>query len=472
MKTFTKRIIFFFCEIILITLPTFGFAQAIEGYWEGKMDVMGKSLTIGLHIKKTADGYTTKLDSPDQGAKGVKTDETIFADGVLLTVKIGSINGKYVATLSGDELRGSFSQGGFEAPLNLKRIEVAKAAVVPPKHQDPKMPYPYQSEEINFSNDKAGIKLAGTLTLPRLDGKAPAVVLITGSGPQNRDEELLGHRPFLVLSDYLTRKGIIVLRYDDRGVGESEGKFERSTTLDFATDTRAAIAYLKTRKEVQPDKIGVIGHSEGGIIAAIVASETEDVDFVISMAGTGVRGDKLLLRQQSDILKLQGVDKKTLDKVHEINSIIFAQIINSSDDEELKESITKSIIAENQDSTGNVTPEQKAAIEQEVARSTSPWMLGFIRLDPAQYWSKVKQPVLLMNGTLDKQVAVDVNLPAIELALNQAGNKNISVWKGKNLNHLFQQAKTGDVSEYGPNPQTLAPEAMEQIAIWILKTTK
>mgnify|MGYP003645058677 CR=1 FL=1 len=289
MKTFSLFLLAFFFTLV-------SFAQDITGQWNGALKVQGIQLRLVFNITKTETGYSATMDSPDQGVFGIPATAASFDEGKL-KVSITNANIKYEGTLGDDKIIiGVFNQGGQSFPMNLSRDEIAKLGSNRP--QEPKKPFPYRSEDVIFENKQAEILLAGTLTMPEKEGTYPAVVLISGSGPQNRDAELMGHKPFLVLSDYLTKKGIAVLRFDDRGTAASTGNFASATSVDFATDVASAVQYLQSRPEIDKSKIGLIGHSEGGIIAPMVAGGSDDIDFLVLLAGTGIRGDKLLLAQQ------------------------------------------------------------------------------------------------------------------------------------------------------------------------------
>jgi alpha/beta superfamily hydrolase len=336
--------------------------------------------------------------------------------------------------------------------------------------QEPVKPYPYYSEEVTIENKIANITLAGTLTLPTKEGKYPVVVLITGSGPQNRDEELMGHKPFLVLSDYLTRNGIAVLRCDDRGTFASKGNFAKATTFDFATDVEAEVNYLKTRKDIDTKHIGLIGHSEGGIIAPIVAVKDKDLIFIVLMAGTGVSGSDLLLRQQEAIGKASGMKDEDLKIVAELNAHIYKMVDEIQNTDTLKSKITNYLLAKSKELPDLKIPEGKTVndfIDMQLAQLITPWMLNFIRYNPAPMLEKVKCAVLAINGDKDLQVDSKINLPAIENALKKGGNKKYTIKELPGLNHLFQECKTGLPSEYASIEQTISPVALQTIANWI-----
>ncbi|MDZ7716434.1 MAG: alpha/beta fold hydrolase [Balneolaceae bacterium] len=270
------------------------FAQDITGQWNGVLNVMGSQLELVFHIEETDNGYSATFDSPDQGAMGIPFSSASFSDDTL-RLAASNISATYKGVLKADSLIGTWSQGGQSFPLNMSRNEVKKEE--PKRPQEPEKPYPYYEEEVTFKNEKDSLTLAGTLTIPEKTGSYPAVILISGSGAQNRNEEILGHKPFLVLADHLTRNGIAVLRYDDRGTAESTGDHSTATSKDFAQDVISAIEYLQSREEIDSDNIGLVGHSEGGLIAPMVANDTDDVAFIVMLAGPGVPGKEISLMQ-------------------------------------------------------------------------------------------------------------------------------------------------------------------------------
>lgn len=461
-------------SILLITfLTSFTLkSQDITGQWNGVLKVQGTQLKLVFNVTKIDNGYSSTMDSPDQGAKGIPVTNTTF-ENFKIKFEIANARIEYNGELKENQIVGTFKQGGQEFPMNLSRKSIDKEVVKRP--QEPTKPYNYYSEDVTFQNIKANISLSGTLTLPKKDGIFPIVILITGSGPQNRDEELFGHKPFLVISDYLTKSGIGVLRYDDRGVGQSKGDFKISTTADFATDVESAIAYLKTRKEINKKKIGLVGHSEGGLIAPIVAAKSKDVDFIVLLAGTGIQGDKLLLLQQELIAKANGVSETDIKKSIKRNAELFEMIVNSNDNQKLKTDLTNSINETLKNDTSTEIPNgmtKEEFVSTQVNQISSPWMQYFIKFNPATTLQKVKCPVLAVNGEKDLQVPPKDNLTAIKTALTKGGNKNITTMEFPNLNHLFQECKTGSPSEYATIEQTFSPTALEEIANWIKIQTK
>lgn len=448
-------------------------AQNITGEWNGALKVQGTQLRLVFTITKTDTGISATMDSPDQGAKGIPTTTTTFENSIL-RITIANAKIEYEGTLGNDNIIvGTFKQGGQSFPMNLSKKAIEKEKLERP--QEPIKPYSYYAEDITFENKKAGIRLAGTLTLPQKEGVFPVVILISGSGPQNRDEELLGHKPFLVLADYLTKNGIAVLRYDDRGIASSKGDFKTATTADFATDVEASIAYLKTRKEINKKKIGLIGHSEGGIIAPMVANKSADVAFIVLLAGTGIQGDKLLLLQQKLIAKVSGVSDEDLLKSELTNRKVFDIVNQSNSLEQLKTDLTNYLKHTLKDNPNAEKPEGMSdddLVKLQVNQIANPWMHYFIKYDPASTLEKVKCPVLALNGEKDLQVPPKENLEAIKKALAKGGNKKVTTKELPNLNHLFQECKTGSPNEYATIEQTFSPTALTEILKWIQVQTK
>lgn len=461
-------------KIMLLVVFTAGsaFGQDITGQWNGLLKVQGIQLRVVFHITKTADGYTSTMDSPDQGAAGIPVTSTTF-ENPKLKLEVANLQIEYNGELKENVVTGTFRQGMQSFSMDLKREAIEKEVIVRP--QEPKKPYPYYSEEVTFQNTKAGITLAGTLTLPEKDGKFPVVVMITGSGPQNRDEELLGHKPFLVISDYLTRNGIAVLRYDDRGTAQSTGDFKGATSDDFVTDVEAAVVYLKSRKEVDQKKIGLIGHSEGGLIAPIVASKSKDIRFIVLLAGPGIQGSQILLMQQELIARAGGVAESEIETTKKINTGAFDLVIKTENTEKLKAELTAFLKQALKDNPGVVKTQGMSEddfIKVQVDQTTSPWMLNFIRFNPQKTLEKVKCPVLALNGEKDLQVPPKENLAAIKTALQKGGNKKGTVKMLPGLNHLFQECKTGSPAEYATIEQTFSPVALDEITKWILLQVK
>jgi len=464
---------------ILIILSFHGFSQnqeligKIKGSWSGPMKVGSAELTLVLNITvDEKNNFVVTIDSPDQGVNGIATSTvTITRDSLIVKSKIlmGTYLGAFDENFS--TLKGNWKQSGMTLPLDLHH-SFEKYSVKRP--QEPKPPYPYLEREVIVKNENAKIELSGTLTIPEKGGPFPAVILITGSGAQNRNEELMGHKPFLVLADYLTRKGIAVLRCDDRGFGKSTGTFSTATILDFATDVSAAIEFLKTQKEIDTTKIGLAGHSEGGLVAPIVASERKDVAFLVLLAGPGLTGERILLMQAAIINRKAGLNDKELASDNLLRMKIYAAIKKNSDNEKATvkvKALFRSAKKKNPNEKG-LSQLDENQIGLFIQQCTTPWFRNFLVLDPIDYLSKIHCPLLALNGSLDVQVPAKENLEAIEKALIFGGNSSYTLEEIPGVNHLFQQAKTGNVDEYSKIEETMSPEVLEKIATWIGKEVK
>ena len=460
-----------------LLLSALGFSQEIIGDWNALLEVGGQELPLVFHISKTDSGYDTMLDSPKQGAFGLKANTTTFKNDTL-TITLPNLSIVYEGTLTPEKtIAGTFKQGGIAFPLDLTQGEAKATAMNRP--QEPKAPYPYHSEDVTFTNNEAGITLAATLTMPEVapkdDAQYPAVILISGSGPQNRDEELLGHKPFLVLADHLTRNGFAVLRYDDRGTAQSTGDHSTATSADFATDAQAAFKYLLTRKEINPQKIGFAGHSEGGFIAPMVAAKNKEVAFLVLLAGTGTPGDEILSEQGYLIGKAQGMSEEVLQK-NQVGSKALFDIIKEHKDqpgiakEKAINYLTKAI-TENPDMLPEGAEVEKL-VKQQINQLTTPWFMYFLSTPPAPFLEQVDCPVYAINGSLDLQVPSKSNLEAIEKYVKKGGNEDVTTQEFANLNHLFQHTETGDPAEYATIEETFAPEALEAVSNWLKEKTK
>ncbi len=460
------------------TRPAAETPKGAEGTWVGTLKVGAIELRLVVRIAKDGKGALQgTMDSVDQGAKGIPI-ETISVKDRKVDLELKKIGGKFSGELSKDdtEIKGEWSQGGGSLPLTLKR---SKDGIVLNRPQEPKKPYPYAEEEVSVENAKAGVKLAGTLTLPKGKGPFPAAILISGSGPQNRDEELLGHKPFLVIADYLTRRGIAVLRVDDRGVGKSTGDFGKATSEDFASDALACVGYLKTRRDVKAGQIGLIGHSEGGLIAPSVAVQSSDVAFIVLLAGPGVPGDEILYLQGQAILKAAKVPEEVLARQRRVQEGMFAIVKALAKAEKDVTAAEKKLRKFLEGETARLPePErkeaekQKAGMDGQIRQVLSPWFRHFLSYDPRPTLAKVKCPVLALTGELDLQVTPKENLPAIEKALKDAENTDVTVKELPKLNHLFQTCETGSPAEYGKIEETFSPRALALVGDWILARAK
>jgi fermentation-respiration switch protein FrsA (DUF1100 family) len=461
--------------IIFISLQTFAQQTDMTGIWTGKLSLPNSlELTIVFNLSKDDSGkYTSTLDSPDQGAMGIPTESTLI-NGDSILIKIPVIQGFYSGKIFYDKMKidGKWSQGGMSLDLTVKKVEKLEGRNRP---QEPKEPFPYNSEEVLFENEVDGVVLAGTLTFPKEGNNFPAVVMISGSGGQDRNEELLGHKPFLVISDYLTQNGIAVLRFDDRGIAQSTGDHSKATSEDFAKDVLSAVEFLKERKEIDKTKIGLIGHSEGGMIAPLVAVQSNDIAFMVMMAGLGIPGDSILYLQGELIQRAEGMGEEEIQRSVKTQREIFSIVKNSNDDEKLVADLKEKFYAE----YSTMTEEEKTKLgdpevylNMQIKTITSPWFKYFLRFDPAPVLEKVKCPVLAINGEKDLQVPPKENLSAIETTLKKGGNNNFEVKMLPGLNHLFQTSTTGAISEYGKIEETISPTALQTMLDWIKGITK
>ncbi len=442
--------------------------KLITGSWLGRIKTGALELRVIFNLSVIEkDSLVATLDSPDQGAKGIKLGPVTFG-GESLKISAGALLAEYNGTLKNDTLiEGIWKQAANSIDLNLTKL---KTSFILNRPQDPKPPFPYTSEDVTFLNEKFNITLSGTLTIPAGEGPFPAVIMITGSGPQNRNEELLGHKPFMVIADHLSRNGIAVLRYDDRGVGKSQGIYAAATSADLATDAGAAFSFLKNYPKINKEAIGLAGHSEGGIIAPIFASLNREVAFIVALAGTGVPGDQIIYRQSADISRNSGGDEKLIKESVSTNKKLFAIIKKEPDNNRASEKILasyKQMLEKKKMSAGDTEIALKQ-LGQSLSPSTLTWFRSFIMTDPSLYWRKVSCPVLALNGSNDLQVSADINLNAIEKALKSAKNNNYKIVKLDGLNHLFQHSETGLPAEYGDIEETFAPEALNIITDWIL----
>lgn len=427
----------------------------IEGYWKGEIDLGVQKLETTFDIKSDGNGYSATFDVPAQGAFDIPVDETTFQDGKL-QLTMSAMGASYSGLLKQDVIEGEFTQHGMTFPLNLAKAEKKEQKKARP--QDPQPPFKYQIEEATFVNEKDGNTLVGTLTIPEGEGPFPAMVLVSGSGQQDRDEELMNHRPFWVIADYCALHGIAVLRYDDRGVGGSEGEVNNATSMDFSYDAEAAFDYLRNRKEINATKVGILGHSEGGIINFMVASRRPEVAFLVSLAGPSVNGIEVLKEQQKAILRASGMTEEAVQFNSNTNAQMF-DIIEASSSREEADSLLRQLV--------KGWGYNEELIEQTVGQMASPWMYYFLRYDPSDAIVKTHCPALLLNGSKDLQVIASQNLPGYEKIIAENGKTNLTLRELPDLNHLFQHCETGSPNEYFEIEETISPEVLEMIVEFV-----
>ena len=461
------KTIIVFAIVVTMSIVS-AFSQDISGDWNGEAKRGEKLITFVFKIEKENSKYSSTMSVPTFRVSGIKPSTTTFIDGKLI-IDGSNVGMRYEGIFKKEtqQFEGTYKEGGIELVLNLKRGTVKVTASKRP--QEPVKPYPYYEEEVAFENTEAKIELAGTLTLPTKNGKFPVVILISGSGPQDRDESFMGHKPFLVLSDYLTKQGIGVLRFDDRGNGESTGDFGNATTEDFSKDVLSAITYLKTRNDVDIKNIGLIGHSEGGIIAPLVANNSKDVAFMVLLASTGISGTELSVMQSKTLRQFPVKDEIAYEKN---TRKAIAIVTSNKSDLEIKNELTthynafiKPIL------TSLNVPEEKINlfIESQLKTSLKPWSRYFLQYNPADEIEKLQMPVLSLNGSKDTQVNAKINQEGIRKALIKGGNKDYEIIELENLNHFFQDCETGNMDEYRKIEQTFSPTALKEISNWIFK---
>ncbi|MCE3281660.1 MAG: hypothetical protein K0Q66_397 [Chitinophagaceae bacterium] len=451
-----------------------GYSQPdLAGTWKGKIETF--NLVVVFHLSEKGSQFSASMDSPDQGATGIPCDK-VTINGDAITIEVSAVGGSYSGLLSPGEklIKGKWNQGGGAYTLILGKGEIPPRK---PKPQTPQPPFNYTIEEIEYDNSGKTVHLAGTLTFPSSGTAFPTAILISGSGQQNRDGELMGHRPFAVLADRLTRLGFAVLRVDDRGTGKSTGEVAKASSIDFAKDVVTSIEYLKKRKEVDTSRIGLIGHSEGGLIASIVASERTDINFVILLAGPGIRGAELLAEQGEKLVETSGVSTEATKAYLPLYKKMIALSAAGTDSAALGVAIRKEIGSWKK----NVEPAHlkelgfaskastEAILGSLIPDFASPWLQFFLASDPAVYLEKVSAKVLALNGEKDIQVLPSSNTAGIRKALQKSRSPFYEVKVLPGLNHLFQYCFACTVNEYGMLEESFSEIALSEITGWLRK---
>ena len=464
----------FIIGFLLLIAFSHGMAQfrsdtSALGSWQGILDAGGTKLRIVFHVMKIdSSQFSATLDSPDQGATGIPVSKvSIMDDSIIFVVAV--VGGRYEGKLSGENnsIAGVWKQMG--AVLSLK-LDKSKSIIEINRSQEPKPPFSYRAEDVLYENTAEGVKLAGTLTLPHSGGPFPVALLITGSGAQDRNEALFGHKPFLVIADYLTKRGIAVLRVDDRGVGGSTGMTSNSTSANFVTDVIAGIQFLKKRTDIDKNKIGLIGHSEGGMIAPMAAAQSNDIAFIVMLSGPGLRGDEIIEQQVASIEHANGVPADKIKKDVEFRKKLHALLKSGKDSSaiaaDVRDYLNSTVSQWGAEFQKSGTDPEKS-INDQMKTLLSPWFRYFLSYDPRPALIEVRCPVLAMGGSLDMQVEAETNLKEIGDVLKKSGNKDYTTKFLPGLNHLFQHAKTGSPGEYGQIEETIAPEALKILGDWI-----
>ncbi len=444
------------------TLP----AQNIAGAWAGKLDVHGTKINFAIHFTEESEGWSAAFDSPDQGVFGHPFGSA-EVEGDRFICRAPDAGIVVEGRCTGDEIKGEFMQGGLRIPLNLRRSDTASAGLQRP--QNPQPPFPYSTEEVEIPGPVSGVTLAGTLTVPNAEargsggkGPFPAAILVSGSGPQDRDCTVMGHKPFLVLADCLTRAGIAVLRYDDRGTAGSAGDFSAAVTSDFADDAEAVWAFLREHSATDPDRTGVIGLSEGGIVGPMLSARRPEVAFTVMLAGPAVRGSALLPEQNEAIGRASGLAEEQLRAARRLNELIYDYAENAENAEAVRAGAA-AFADEHAALYADGSADQLKALILEAA---TPWVHAFLRHDPQPDLASVNGPVLALYGGKDLQILSGQNAPAAEAALAKSGQK-FTVKVFPDCNHLFQTAETGAPAEYSRIEETMSPEVMAEIRDFI-----
>jgi len=461
MRTAGAATFFLIIVLILLGCDSNHTNKTVEGIWEGKLKYPGFESRIVFIITVKPDGtLTANMLKPDESDNEVTVSKVVFKNSDL-HLEVDSVNASFDGLLKIEEgiIEGKWKQKRWSQPLVLKRVaEVVK----PPRPQTPVLPYPYNEENVTFTNRKAGAKLAGTLTSPRTGYPWPAVLLISGGGAHDRDYSILRHRPFLVLADYLTRRGIAVLRFDERGVGESTGDRSQATSENYAEDVLAGVKFLKSHKQIDPNRIGLIGHSEGGTIAALAAAQSPDIAFIVMMGAPGLPGKEYNLQFEESKARSLGLNKEAIAANRSFQELVLSVIIHETDPV-LAEAKLRRLYGERFTSM----PEDK--IEAAIKRFLSPWFRFNVTHDPGATLRLLKCPVLAIFGEKDIQVPHEGNLEAIQQALERGGNTSYKVEKLPGLNHFFQTAPTGSPNEYIKLEETISPVVLKLICTWILE---
>lgn len=467
MKAKPIRILLFLFVLLFFPAILTARPDSIYGRWGGTLQMGKMRLPLAFSIERDSNGAgpIAYLDVPKQGLRHYRLETSFDADSLLLRVEARAFGMEYSGHCEKDSIRGVFSQNGLDLPLALGRL--SDSVQVPKRPQTPMPPFPYYSEEVVFYNRKQGVRLSGTLTLPKAGYKGAVAVLVSGSGQQDRDETLFGHKPFLVWADYLTRAGIGVLRYDDRGVGGSTGDVANATSYDFSLDAEAAVCYLRERGF---SGVGIIGHSEGGMIAPMVAARDTALDFIVLLAAPGIPCDSLLLLQQRAIAQAEVYPENRVESLLQTNRQLYALLRTDMSETALRDSMLYLFRL----SLGSDFPEdefenpvQEEAVRNQVNMLLTPWFRYFVSYDPAPALRKVRCPVLALNGSEDVQVLAEPNLNGIQNALPDAGTYRRHVACLLGLNHLFQWCTDCTLGEYGQIEETVSKSALSSVGKWL-----
>jgi len=437
-----------------------------EGTWQGSIEVSNMRMRLQMHVSHDDQGkLLASIDSLDQGIQGIPASKVSESDGQL-SFEIPTFQAEYRGTLSNskNEIAGEWTQNDSVEKLDFRRSDQPVELRRP---QDPLKPYPYAVEEVSFLSGDGKTTLAGTFTIPSGSGPFPAALLIGGSGPTDRDETIAGHKPFLVLADLLTKKRIAVLRYDRRGISQSTGNYEHATMNDLTADAQAALNYLKSRKEVDAKRVGILGHSEGGILAVQIAAQGSNLDWLALLAMPATNGERTLLRQSELIARVGGLPEEQIARSQLFDRQAYAAVREARNSSELQAKLNDLI---EKSGLGAAIP--PAALQAQIRVMTSPWFRQYLDFDPAPLLERIKCPVLALNGDRDLQVDATDTVPLLRKAYEKSGNQDFTVMEIAGVNHLFQRAQSGSPSLYGAIEETMAPEVLNAISGWLDKHTQ
>ena len=463
-----SKVILKFFLLIALLFNTSIAQDNLDGDWNGNLSIMETDLSIIVRFKTVNDSLTGTIDIPQQNASNLPlANINCYFQKISFVLEIPSGNVEFNGEIVQDSIAGSFVQSGVKGSFYLTRFIGTEQEITTPEVLD------FIEEEVTFNN--SDIILSGTLTLPLYPGKHPAVVMITGSGPQNRDEEIYGFKIFKIIAEHFTNNGIAVLRYDDRGIGGSTGNISESTTDDFAEDVIEAVKFLQSRDDIRHDQIGLCGHSEGGIVAPLTASKYKDIAFIILIAGTGVTGEEIIIKQTELIMRAEDKTDEDIKKSLEGQKELFGYISSGKEREEIIAEIKKQILEdfdelpdEFKESVVDKEEYAETSANLKYEQLSSPWMSYFLSYDPVPSLEKVTCPVLLIFGELDLQVSVTQNEQPMVDALIKGGNKDYEVKILQTANHLFQVATTGSPTEYAELPKEFVPGFLDYMTKWIL----
>ncbi len=483
MRTPAYRALLGLLVLTMVAAPSTLLATGIQDeaaeaeHWKGALITPSGELEFFVTFTPDGDGHTATVSIPAQGATDLAVTDVVYtAEEIRFTLAAAPPSGAHwVGKPDGDfqTAEGEFKQGAATLPFKMERVEEEAAGATRPQH--PRPPFPYDAREVTYTNPIDNNTLAGTLTLPRGEGPHPAALLITGSGSQDRDETILGHKPFLVIADHLTRNGIAVLRVDDRGIGGSTGVRADLTSEDFVGDVLAGVSFLAEQPEIDSTKIGLIGHSEGGIIAPMAASRSPGIAYIVLLSGTAISGYELMPMQLAAIQRSIGRPEDNIQQQMEAQRELMRRVMDRADEAAVREALLELVNVQLANVPEDHPARQPEAVEQmlasQMAQMTSEWYRFFFSFDPREALRQVTCPVLALGGTLDLQVPPEANLPEIERALMEAGNPDVTVVELEGLNHLFQTATTGSPTEYAQIEETFSPAALDLITEWISERT-